>query len=228
MRAVLSWLGADRYQADIIEAASATSAFLLVQVYETVYNLGSVPVGVPTEVEIPANVPYGPMRVGAVAANGELTARWSYTIREGHTVQRNFMAQLRRRTVGLHPMTHRRTGYRMRVDVVATRGLSPDTGNAIFLFRRNRDAEHLEGDEFMCVCHPGDLEEYPKDAPFEDGVFYRKNYVDLIDISPIRIAALWRGLKNDTDRLMATLESNTVLSEEEIVVCHAGGHDNDQ
>lgn len=108
----------------------------------------------------------------------------------------------------------RTTGYRLRI----TASNAVNMTDKIFLYQRERfsSLDDTTRDILVAVCKPGDLYEYPEDAPVGDIWYFRKNVVDVVEASIDAIEEDWQALRNDTLELLRAMEKNKLLSVTEV------------
>lgn len=98
------------------------------------------------------------------------------------------------------------TGYRIVIRAVETRGIP----RCPFLFRKSRDGLRRMGDEFLCVCRPGDFD-LPEDEPDPDCGKYRKDVVDVITHSVEERDQFWFGVAEGVEKLVETMHANVKI-----------------
>jgi hypothetical protein len=98
------------------------------------------------------------------------------------------------------------TGYRVVIRAVETKGIP----RSPFLFRKSRDGLRRLGDEFLCVCRPGDFD-LPEDESDPDCGKYRKDVIDVITHSVAERDEFWHGVASGVMALVATMNANVKL-----------------
>lgn len=98
------------------------------------------------------------------------------------------------------------TGYRVVIRAVETKGIP----RSPFLFRKNRDGLRRLGDEFLCVCRPGDFD-LPEDEPDPDYGKYRKDVIDVIVHSVEERDQFWHGVAESAQKLVETMNANVKI-----------------
>lgn len=106
------------------------------------------------------------------------------------------------------PMPGDVTGYRAVIKLTETKGLP----RACFLFRKNKDGLRRVGNDFLCVCHPGDFY-LPENEPDPETGKYRMSSIDIITESVEEREQFWDAAIMGMDRLVYTMEQNTTVDE---------------
>jgi hypothetical protein len=117
----------------------------------------------------------------------------------------------------------REFAYRMEA-----RAINPERMTTkVFLYERQpfNAFSQDERDVFVSVCSPGDLEEYPEDAPsgITDGQqFFRKDSVDLVFRSSEELEQAWAAICTDVQELVYAMNRIRILGRHEICEAYAG------
>jgi hypothetical protein len=165
--------------------------------------------------DLPAEVAYGPYSLFGLLDDGGPPVGASDAL--GLVLRppgKAYAATLKREAVetGIDTL-HDLTGYRLRIRVVEAVGLP----RALFLFRRSRDGLGRVGNEFLSVCRPADLTEYPEGAPVGAPGKYRLDLIDVVTHRQAEMEEMWRLIRDDVGTLIETLESNRRLGDAEVV-----------
>ena len=100
-------------------------------------------------------------------------------------------------------------GYRLVIQASDAFNVSEN----VFLYQRGEiDPETgLRTDNFVAICSPVDLEEYPSLEPGETDRHFRLSGVDLLFRSPEDANDTWEDIYNDVDELIETLNMMDTL-----------------
>jgi hypothetical protein len=112
----------------------------------------------------------------------------------------------------------RTQGFRILINVLEASGLS----ESVFVYQL-KPAVGAEGgpvSAFTNIASPSDLEEYGVGLPVADPArpFYRLDSADLVFRNPELLEDAWKGIKNDLDELIRTLDfMDDLVPGEEVV-----------
>lgn len=71
--------------------------------------------------------------------------------------------------------------------------------------------------QFDGICSPGDLSEFPINAPIPPSIWFRVNFIDLTFRSPVEGEAQWESIKSETAELVRSLDDLVSLLVQETV-----------